>query len=346
MGPGACVQIAQVGCDDMAALLEVEDLAVEFHRDGTVSRAVNRVTLSVERGKSLGIVGESGSGKSVTVKAIMRLLPRYTQIQSGAIRLDGQDVMTLNEGRMRRLRGRRMAMVFQDPHAYLNPTKTVGSQLVEPLILHRLATGAEAKRRAVDLLRQVGIPSPEVRFAQYPFEFSGGMLQRVMIAMALIADPELLIADEPTTALDVTVQAQILRLLRKLKDDRGMSLILVTHDLVVAAQTCDEVVVMYGGTVVERVPSHKLLMASAHPYARGLIACTPRISNATAIPTPIPGQPLNLRKPLPAGCLFAERCPDRIEQCTAARPLLEDIAADHQVACFVATAAAKEGAAQ
>ncbi len=330
----------------MTALLEVKDLAVEFQRDGAVSRAVNRVTLSVERGKSLGIVGESGSGKSVTVKAIMRLLPKYARIPSGSIHLDGQDVTAMAEGRMRRLRGRRMAMVFQDPHAYLNPTKKVGSQLIEPLLLHRLATGAEAKRRAVELLRLVGIPSPEVRFSQYPFEFSGGMLQRVMIAVALIANPELLIADEPTTALDVTVQAQILRLLRKLKDDRGMSMIFVTHDLVVAAQTCDEVVVMYGGTVVERVPSHKLLTASAHPYSRGLIACTPRISDAGTIPTPIPGQPLNLRKPLPEGCLFADRCPDRIPQCTASRPPLEHIAADHQVACFVASAAVKEGAAQ
>ncbi len=328
----------------MAALLEVRNLAVEFHRDRAVSRAVNGVTLSVERGKSLGIVGESGSGKSVTVKAIMRLLPRYARSASGAVLLEGQDVMRLSEGRMRHLRGRRMAMVFQDPHAYLNPTKTVGSQLVEPLILHRLAAGAEAKRRAVDLLRLVGIPSPEVRFTQYPFEFSGGMLQRVMIAMALIADPDLLIADEPTTALDVTVQAQILRLLRKLKEDRGMAMILVTHDLVVAAQTCDEVVVMYGGTVVERVPSHKLLTASAHPYARGLIACTPRISNADTIPTPIAGQPLNLREPLPGGCLFAARCPDRVAQCTEVRPQLEDVAPDHQVACFVAAGAAKEGA--
>ena len=320
----------------MGALLEIDNLNVEFQRDGNVTHAINGVSLAIEKGRSLGIVGESGSGKSVTVKAMMRLLPKYAAIRSGQVRYDGQDILPLSEGRVRALRGRRMAMVFQDPHAYLNPTKTIGSQLMEPLLFHRMATKKQAKQRALDLLHQVGIPSPELRFLQYPFEFSGGMLQRVTIAMALMAEPELLIADEPTTSLDVTVQAQVLQLLRQLKDQRGMSLILVTHDLVVAAQTCDDIVVMYGGTVVERMPSKKLLAQSIHPYARGLIACTPRVTGDPVLPEPIPGQPLNLRGSLPSGCLFAARCTLRMDRCEQERPILMDIASDHRAACFLA----------
>jgi len=320
----------------MSALLEISDLVIRFRRDGGVSRAVNSVSFRVEEGESLGVVGESGSGKSVSVKAVMKLLPKHAAIEGGRIVFGGQDVLKLTEGGIRRLRGKEVAMVFQDPHAYLNPTKTIGAQMIEPLRFHRLATKADALLKAVDLLRKVGIPSPELRVKQYPFEFSGGMLQRVMIAMALIAEPKLLIADEPTTALDVTVQAQILQLLRGLKQERRMSLILVTHDLVVAANTCDRIVVMYGGQVVEQLPSRALLTQSKHPYTRGLIACTPSVHGERTLPTPIGGAPLNLREALPIGCLFAERCPLCFERCKDERPPLITVGAGHEVACFLA----------
>ncbi|MCY0903152.1 MAG: ABC transporter ATP-binding protein [Firmicutes bacterium] len=317
------------------AFLDIDELVIRFHRDGGVSRAVNGVSLSLEKGQSLGIVGESGSGKSVTVKAIMRLLPKHAKYEGGEIRLEDRSLLDLTEGAIRHLRGRKMAMIFQDPHAYLNATKTIGAQMIEPLLFHRLASKAEARMRAVELLRQVGIPSPERRVAQYPFEFSGGMLQRVMIAMALMGQPDLLIADEPTTALDVTVQAQILDLLGDLKRERDMSLILVTHDLVVAAKTCDTIVVMYGGRVIERLPSKSLLHSSQHPYTRGLIACTPRVKGPQTLPTPIGGSPLNLRAPLPDGCLFADRCPHCFARCRVEQPQLQRVGERHEVACFL-----------
>lgn len=319
----------------MQALLEVRDLVIRFRRDGGISRAVNSVSFQVEEGESLGIVGESGSGKSVSVKAVMRLLPKHAQVEEGDILFAGQSVLTQSEGAIRRLRGREVALVFQDPHAYLNPTKTIGAQMIEPLLFHRLATKSQALAQAIDLLRQVGIPSPELRVKQFPFEFSGGMLQRVMIAMALIAKPRLLIADEPTTALDVTVQAQILQLLKRLKQERRMSLILVTHDLVVAANTCDRIVVMYGGRVVEQLPSRALLQDSQHPYTRGLIACTPSVRGERVLPTPIGGAPLNLRQPLPEGCLFAQRCPHCFARCRTESPSLIAVAEGHEVACFL-----------
>ncbi|MCY0876964.1 MAG: ABC transporter ATP-binding protein [Firmicutes bacterium] len=318
------------------ALLEVNDLVIRFRRDGGVSHAVNSVSFRVYEGESLGIVGESGSGKSVSVKAVMKLLPKHAKFEGGDITFAGRSILPLSEGAIRHLRGREVALIFQDPHAYLNPTKTIGAQMVEPLLFHRMATKSEALVQAIDLLRQVGIPSPELRVKQYPFEFSGGMLQRVMIAMALIAKPKLLIADEPTTALDVTVQAQILQVLRRLKQERRMSLILVTHDLVVAANTCDRIVVMYGGRVVEQLPSQALLSQSQHPYTRGLIACTPSVRGERTLPTPIGGAPLNLRRPLPVGCLFAERCPHCMERCRSESPVLKTVALGHEVACFLA----------
>lgn len=318
----------------MDALLSIEDLAVEFKRDGSYVRAVSGVSYEVKEGQSVGIVGESGSGKSVLMKSVMQLLPPYAHVPRGRVTFKGQDVLKLSKRDIRKIRGREIAMVFQDPHAYLNPTKTIGRQLMEPLLFHHLASGAQAKARAIKLLGEVGIPSPELRFSQYPFEFSGGMLQRVTIAMALMAEPKLLIADEPTTALDVTVQAQILRLLNRLKTERRMSMILVTHDLVVAAKTCDVIIVMYGGTIVEKLPSASLQKKGVHPYARGLIECTPRVHGPLVKPTPIPGAPLNLRRELPAGCLFADRCPKRFERC-AQRPPLIQVAPDHEVACWL-----------
>ncbi len=319
----------------MNALLEVSKLQVQFHRDGGISRAVNNVSFTVLQGQSLGIVGESGSGKSVTIKAVMRLLPKHARIEGEKLTFLNQDILALKEGAIRHLRGRQVAMIFQDPHAYLNPTKTIGSQLVEPLLFHRLATKQEAKQRGIDMLRQMGIPSPELRYSQYPFEFSGGMLQRVMIGMALIAQPTLLIADEPTTALDVTVQAQILKLLKKIKQERQMSLILVSHDLVIAANTCDDIIVMYGGQIVEKLPSRKLVQESRHPYTRGLISCTPTVHGPLALPDPIGGLPLNLRQPLPVGCFFAPRCPHRFDRCTVEQPKLINMGNDHEVACFL-----------
>ncbi|MHB1628885.1 MAG: ABC transporter ATP-binding protein [Bacilli bacterium] len=317
------------------SLLQIENLSVEFRRDGGISRAVNGVTLSLDHGHSLGIVGESGSGKSVMVKSVMRLLPKYAFTTVGKILFEGTDISRLSDGGMRHLRGRDIAMVFQDPHAYLNPTKQIGAQLIEPLLFHRVATKAQARAKALQLLEQVGIPSPELRIKQYPFEFSGGMLQRVTIAMALIGCPKLLIADEPTTALDVTVQFQIIRLLLRMQAEMKMAMIFVTHDLVVAAKTCDTILVMYGGAVVERIPSRKLHKECAHPYAQGLIACTPVVRGPVALPEPIGGLPLNLREPLPSGCLFASRCPHAFGKCHSERPPLFRVAGDHEVACFL-----------
>ncbi|REE67324.1 oligopeptide transport system ATP-binding protein [Paenibacillus taihuensis] len=320
----------------MADLLTVQDLWIEFtSKRGTV-KAVNGVDFSLRKGKTTGIVGESGSGKSVTVKSIAGLLARNAKVTGGSIDFEGCNLLSLKEKQIQAIRGNKISMVFQDPNSFMNPTISVGKQVMEPLLFHSVCSRKEAKERAIDMLAQVGIPSPAVRFNEYPFEYSGGMLQRALIAMALINDPTLLIADEPTTALDVTVQAQILFLLKKMKETRDMSMILVTHDLIVAAQICDEIVVMYGGMVVERAETQTFLKRRAHPYSIGLLASTPRVDASIERLKPIEGSPPDLRGALPQGCLFAPRCPYRTERCTAERPPLQQIGPNHQVACWQA----------
>jgi oligopeptide/dipeptide ABC transporter ATP-binding protein len=315
-------------------LLEVVDLAVEFHVGGTVQRAVQGVSLSLERGRTLGVVGESGCGKSVTSLAIMRLVPQPPgKYAGGQIRFDGRDLLTLPESEMRKLRGGRIGMIFQEPMTSLNPVYTCGQQIEESLSVHSGLSKAAARDRAVEMLDLVGLPSPKSRADDYPHQLSGGQRQRVMIAMALANGPELLIADEPTTALDVTIQAQILDLMGDLRSRTGAAVMLVTHDLGVVAQTCDDVVVMYAGRIVERATTAVLFADPQHPYTIGLMAAVPRIDAAVGRLATIPGT-----VPPPwakiSGCRFASRCPLATEQCRTQDPPLTDIGPGHAVACW------------
>jgi oligopeptide/dipeptide ABC transporter ATP-binding protein len=317
-------------------VLHVRDLHVQFVTDTGTVNAVNGVNLQVKRGSTVGIVGESGSGKSTTMMAVMRLLSTGARI-GGQVDFLGENLLSLSKKQMRKIRGHRISMIFQNPSTYLNPTKTIGKQMIEPLLYHHLASPAEARRRAVQLLGDIGISNPEKRFDNYPFEFSGGMLQRVMIGMALLSRPHLLIADEPTTALDVTVQAEILWLLKKLQQETGMAMVLVTHDLAVAAQVCDEIYVMYGGEMVEHLPSEMLLKSQAHPYLQGLIQSIPKLSGEKGRLPYIPGQPLGASANRPTGCIFADRCAYRFERCAERPPLLQ-LGERHEVACWKAGA--------
>ena len=315
-------------------LLEVDDLAVEFHTGGTVQRAVQGVSFSLERGRTLGVVGESGCGKSVTSLSIMRLVPQPPgKYARGEIRFDGKDLLALPESEMRKLRGARIGMIFQEPRTSLNPVYTCGEQIVETLMIHSTLTTAEARERAIEMLGLVGLPSPRSRVDDYPHQLSGGQRQRVMIALALANDPDLLIADEPTTALDVTVQAQILDLMGDLRSRTGAAVMLVTHDLGVVAQTCDDVVVMYAGRVVERAGTAALFADPQHPYTVGLMAAIPRINTAVGRLATIPG---SVPPPWAAlsGCRFASRCPLATDQCRAEDPPMTEISAGHAVACW------------
>ena len=315
-------------------LLEVDDLAVEFHTGGTVQRAVQGVSFSLERGRTLGVVGESGCGKSVTSLSIMRLVPQPPgKYARGEIRFDGKDLLALPESEMRKLRGARIGMIFQEPMTSLNPVYTCGEQIVETLMIHSTLTTAEARERAIEMLGLVGLPSPRSRVDDYPHQLSGGQRQRVMIALALANDPDLLIADEPTTALDVTVQAQILDLMGDLRSRTGAAVMLVTHDLGVVAQTCDDVVVMYAGRVVERAGTAALFADPQHPYTVGLMAAIPRINTAVERLATIPG---SVPPPWAAlsGCRFASRCPLATDQCRAEDPPMTEISAGHAVACW------------
>jgi peptide/nickel transport system ATP-binding protein len=316
-------------------LLEVSGLIVGFDSGGRIARAVDGVSFRVERGRTLGIVGESGCGKSVTAFSIMRLLPHpHGKILGGQIRFEGQDLVQATEAELHRVRGGRIGMVFQEPLSALNPVQTVGQQVVETLLLHRPLSKDEAWREAVALLDKVGIPSAEVRIKEYPHQLSGGMRQRVVIAMALSCNPSLLIADEPTTALDVTIQAQILDLMLALQRDLGMAIVLITHDLGVIAQVCDEAVVMYAGQVAERGPVEALFHRPAHPYTRGLLASIPRLTTPpkSRLPT-IEGSVPGLND-MPAGCRYQNRCPYAQPRCAAAPPPLETVAEGHEVACI------------
>src|SRR6187200_2178827 len=306
-------------------LIEIEGLRVTFHGDdGRTTHAVDSVDLSVANGATLGLVGESGSGKSVTSLAIMGLLSKHSAEVSGAIRFDGFDLLKTPDQMLRDLRGNRLAMIFQEPMTSLNPSFTVGDQIIETILRHRGGSRRQARERAIELLRRVHIPSPERRIDEYPHKLSGGMRQRVMIAMALACDPRLLIADEPTTALDVTLQAQILDLMRELKAASGAAIILITHDLGVVAEVCDEVAVMYAGEIVERAPADALFEAPEHPYTVGLLASIPRLDTRAERLAAIEGILPDMTAP-PVGCRFADRCPFVLEECRAAPPPVVDL---------------------
>jgi peptide/nickel transport system ATP-binding protein len=313
-------------------LLEVERLTVTLPgHEGPVT-AVRDVSFALERGRMLGIVGESGSGKTMTALALMGLLPEGAHV-AGAIRLEGQDLASLSESELCKLRGDRIAMIFQEPMTALNPLQTVGRQVAEPLVLHRGMDWEAAKAEAARLLDHVRLPDPKGRLAAYPHQLSGGQRQRVMIAMALACRPDLLVADEPTTALDVTVQAQILDLIVELVEETGMGLILISHDLGVIAETVDDVLVMYGGTVVERAPVGRLFARRAHPYAQGLFAARPQLDAAAGTLAAIPGSVPELAD-LPPGCRFAGRCPWTIAACDAGAPPEIEVEPGHGAACI------------
>lgn len=308
------------------ALLEVGDLSVEFATDAGVVRAVDRVSFSVAEGETLGIVGESGCGKTVTSLALMGLIPSPPGrvLEGSSIRLRGRELVGAGEKVLRSLRGNEMGMIFQEPMTSLNPVFTVGSQIAESLQRHRGMRKREALSRAEGLLREVGIPEPARRIHEYPHQLSGGMRQRVMIAMALACEPALLIADEPTTALDVTIQAQILALLAELRERRGMSVLLITHDLGVVAEVCDRVVVMYAGQVVESGPVAEIFREPRHPYTRGLLASLPRLDRPGTRLVPIPGM-VPGPGDWPAGCRFAPRCPHAWDRCRESPPPLHRV---------------------
>jgi peptide/nickel transport system ATP-binding protein len=318
------------------ALIEIEGLRVRFHGDdGRTTHAVDGVDLSVVHGATLGLVGESGCGKSVTSLAIMGLLPKRSAEVSGSIRFDGFDLLNVSDQTLRDLRGNRLAMIFQEPMTSLNPSFTIGDQIVETILRHRGGSRRSARERAIELLRRVHIPSPERRIDEYPHRLSGGMRQRVMIAMALACDPRLLIADEPTTALDVTLQAQILDLMRELRAESHAAIILITHDLGVVAEVCDEVAVMYAGEIVERAGVDELFASPQHPYTVGLLGSIPRLDRTTSHLATIEGMVPNMSQP-PSGCRFAARCPFVGDVCLQAPPPLIEISPGHASRCLKA----------
>ena len=319
----------------MTPLLEVRDLRVSFPAADTRVFAVDGVSFTLARGEMLAVVGESGCGKSLTSLSLLRLVPHPGRIEPGAvIRLDGQDVMTLDEAGLRGIRGRRIGMIFQDPMTSLNPVFTVAEQIGESVRAHRKASRTESRARALDLLREVGLPDPEARLDQYPHQLSGGMRQRVMIAIALASEPEILVADEPTTALDVTVQAQILEVLDRLRTARGMAVLLITHDLGIVAGRADRVAVMYAGRLVEEAPTADLFARPSHPYTRGLLASVPRLSGPVTRLTPIAGA-VPLPTAWPSGCRFHPRCPDVLPRCPADDPPALGVAPGHQARCWL-----------
>jgi oligopeptide/dipeptide ABC transporter ATP-binding protein len=319
-----------------APILELDDLQVEFFTRSGALRAVDGVSLSIQPGETLGLVGESGSGKSVTARAIMRLVPTPPgHYAGGRILFEGRDLLTLSEKEMQRMRGGQISMVFQDPMTFLNPVYTAGEQVAEAIRVHQGASKAEAKAQTIELFRTVGIPNAEARFSAYPHELSGGLRQRVMISMALSSRPRLLIADEPTTALDVTIQAQILDLLRNLQQEFGMSILLITHDLGVVAEMCDKVAVMYAGRIVEEASIEPLFDDPGHPYTSGLLEAIPNAARDGAPFRPIPGSPPDLARP-PAGCRFAPRCRYRQDVCVSTPPPMVQIAPGHDALCHFA----------
>ena len=313
------------------AVLDVRDLRVTLTRGGESVAAVDGVSFQLERGKVLGLVGESGCGKSLTALALLQLLPPTARL-TGSVRLDGQELVGLSEAALRPLRGAQIAMIFQEPMTALNPVMNVGAQVAEAVTAHQRVSRRQAWERAVALLTEVGIAEPARRARDYPHQLSGGMRQRVMIAMAIACEPAVLVADEPTTALDVTIQAGILDLLRRLRDQRGMAVLLITHDLGVVAEQADDVAIMYGGRIVEQAPTPVLFTGARHPYTTALLRSMPTLGIPTERLTAIPGNVPSLGH-LPSGCGFRDRCPLHTAECAADPPRLHTVAGDHAVAC-------------
>jgi len=322
--------------DAQTAVLDIRDLRTEFVTEEGVVHAVNGISYRLHQGQTIGVVGESGSGKSVSVLSVLRLLPSPpARIVGGEVWFKGQDLLKLPEKEMRRIRGKEIAMIFQDPMTSLNPVLTIGFQIMEPLMLHLHMGKKEARERAIELLHMVGIPEPQKRVDDYPHQFSGGMRQRAMIAMALACQPTVLIADEPTTALDVTIQAQIVDLVKRLRDELGMALIWITHDLGVVAGLADRVIVMYAGLIMEDAPVDELYEHPQHPYTRALLRSLPRMDEEAGRPLEtIEGLPPDLLQ-MPQGCPFAPRCTYVRPECRTQRPPLVEIQPGHRVACWV-----------
>jgi oligopeptide/dipeptide ABC transporter ATP-binding protein len=314
-------------------LLQVDDLRVQIASRRGIVRAVDGVSLEVEAGEAVGLVGESGSGKSMTLRAILGVLPPEATVTSGRVMLDGVDLVELPKAQLNKIRGTKLAMIFQEPMSALNPVMRVGHQIAEGPQVHLGMNRAQSAERAIELMRRVGIPDPERRFRSYPHEFSGGMRQRVMIAIALSCEPELILCDEPTTALDVTIQDQILRLLARLCQESGTSLVFVTHDLPVVAQVCQRLAVMYAGEIVERGSVQEVLTKPCHPYTLGLVRSAPDVDHVRSSLIPIPGTPPSLVHP-PSGCRFHPRCKFAEEDCTVIEPRLRMIDADRATACL------------
>lgn len=316
------------------ALLEVKDLRTSFFTDAGEVKAVNGISFQLDSGKVLGIVGESGSGKSVTAYSIMQILAGTGKIIGGSIKFDGKELVGISEKEMKKIRGNKISIIFQDPMTSLNPTYTVGHQLMEAILLHTDRDKKQAYERAVEMLRLVNVNEPEKRMKQYPFEFSGGMRQRVMIAMALACEPDILIADEPTTALDVTIQAQIIELMSSLQKQLGMAIIMITHDLGVIAQMCDEVIVMYAGSICEQGTVDEIFYNPCHEYTKGLMRSIPTADTAGQRLQPISGTPIDLLN-MPKGCPFAPRCDAAMKICTQDTAKPYDINENHRATCWM-----------
>jgi len=326
----------------MEKILEVKDLHVSFSTHGGRVQAVRGVGFELYKGETLAIVGESGCGKSVTSQSIMRLIPTPPgKITGGEILFEGKDLTKLKESEMRKIRGAKISMIFQDPMTALNPTITIGEQIMEGIRQHENVSKEQAKQAAIEMLTLVGIPNPELRLKQYPHQFSGGMRQRIVIAMALVCQPDVLIADEPTTALDVTIQAQILELFRDVQKKTGVSIILITHDLGVVAQVADRIAVMYAGRIVEMGNRKEIFYYQQHPYTKGLLQSVPRLDSANAELVPIPGTPPDLFSP-PVGCAFAARCPFAMEVCDRIYPFQTQLSVQHHVDCWLQDERAKK----
>ncbi|MBQ9040224.1 MAG: ABC transporter ATP-binding protein [Clostridia bacterium] len=315
-------------------LLQVKNLCTSFNVDSGEVRAVNGISFNLDKGKVLGIVGESGSGKSVTAYSIMRILVEPGRITGGQILFNGEDIVKYSEKQMRRFRGERVSIIFQDPMTSLNPVYTIGNQLREAILLHTDRNREQANARAMEMLQLVGVNEPEKRLKQYPHELSGGMRQRVMIAMALACEPDILIADEPTTALDVTIQAQILELMQSLQKKMGMAIIMITHDLGVIADMCDEIIVMYAGRICERGTADEIFYNPRHEYTKGLLRSIPRLETGHARLIPIAGSPVDLTN-MPKGCAFASRCDNCMKICLSEQPEELDINDFHKASCWM-----------
>ena len=316
------------------ALLDVKNLCVDFHTDQGTVHAVRDISFSVGESEAVGIVGESGSGKSVTMKAILGILPENAKTSADVLRFQDKDLLSLNEEEYRKMRGKEMTMIFQDPMTALNPLKKIGAHLEEVIMRHSSCSKAEAKTKAIEMLRRVGIPMPETRMKQYPHEFSGGMRQRVLIAMALACEPELLIADEPTTALDVTIQAQIMQLMAKVREETGTAIILITHDLGVVANLADRVAVMYAGKIVETGTAEDIFYRPKHPYTQALLKSLPTVETSREEKlVSIAGTPPDLFMP-PKGCEFASRCEHCMKVCKKHVPPTYEVGAGHKAVCW------------